>query len=455
MTIGTEPHRTLGSFKTEIERELKARFDRDLKQALAREAQKHAATSKAVQKAMLDMRENLRITNDKLVKLERQAAVDKEARVREHQLQVQAQHELQDQVRRLQQRLQASEKGAEQPRSDTMSRNYRRIQRDGIHETQPARQQQLQQQEEPEQHPVRRRTEERQDRQLFIRTEAALPRWALANDGNKAMDVLTKAGIHLPNGVSSCLHREGVTNAFILSFENPRDADSVLHQAIRLRLFQPGHERSIKVQWKRLPRDRTLMSESQRYRPPREGQLHSTDSSHSGIYGPADRVPTAAKWQPRNKQPQATGASRGITAADGQLHSTSSGHSRIYGPPDRAPTAARRQPRTRYEWRPKQPQATGASRGSTAADVALPKPPRYDRRDTIAAVDASSGSTTTMRPLPAVRSAQATRIGAIHSHGAQSGPSQSGKAKAPARSSAINRARHTTTSEKETRSQSS
>jgi hypothetical protein len=331
----------------------------------------------------------------------------------------------------------------------------------------------------------------------------------LANDGNKAMDVLTKAGIHLPNGVSSCLHREGVTNAFILSFENPRDADSVLHQAIRLRLFQPGHERSIKVQWKRLPRDRTLMSESQRYRPPREGQLHSTDSSHNGIYGPADRVPTAAwrqpraryewrpkqpqatgasrgstaapregqshstdsshnglygpvnrvptaaKRQPRNKQPQATGASRGITAADGQSHSTSSGHSRIYGPPDRARTAARRQPRTRYEWRPKQPQATGASRGSTAADVALPKPLRYDRRDTISAVDASSGSTTTMRPLPAVRSAQATRIGAIHSHGAQSGRSQSGKAKAPARSSAINRARHTTTSEKETRSQSS
>jgi hypothetical protein len=114
-------------------------------------------------------------------------------------------------------------------------------------------------------------------RQLFVRTEAPLPAWALTENGARAMRILREAGIRLPNELTAQLHRDGLTNAFILSFDSPEAAQLVLDQAIRLRLFQPGQPESLKVQWKRPPRP------SRQQPPARQAGGSPCPSSH---YGP-------------------------------------------------------------------------------------------------------------------------------------------------------------------------
>ena len=61
-------------------------------------------------------------------------------------------------------------------------------------------------------------------------------------------------GIILPLGTSSRLHRDGETNAFILTFANQEEAQDFKQACYRRRLFRPGHPASISVQSKREPR---------------------------------------------------------------------------------------------------------------------------------------------------------------------------------------------------------
>jgi hypothetical protein len=152
-------------------------------------------------------------------------------------------------------------------------------------------------------------------RQLFIRTEAPLPDWALAADGARAARILRGAGIRLPSGVTSQLHRAGVTQAFVLSFSGHHDAQQVLEQALKKRLYQPGRSDSIKVQWKRPPREQrpSRTARSHNWRPgradsaPCHTQRHHAASPPAGHYRPRDNTHDSST---RDRQPSRQGGTR-------------------------------------------------------------------------------------------------------------------------------------------------
>lgn len=327
---GATAGQTIGTIKTDIEKEIMTRVERELSRRLQAQAQKQAANQKRQATLITELQDQV---HDLRRQLQDQA-----------QLQDQVQ-QLHDQVEQLQDQVKEMERSRVQD-ADNASRRPPRPRAPGAHphstrsQTGPGSDTRL---------PPRRShasSSSSGDRrgsgdsssphrqQLFIRTEIPLPEWALADNGARATEILRRVGIRLPAGATSQLHRGGLTNAFILCFRSHHDAWLVLEQALNRRLFQPGNPVSIKVQWKRAPRPprpsrgqqefpRFVRNASSYHGDRREtgSRRHSGHQSNlsAGHYGPRNPVdnrhsparhaPTETRT-PRPRQPRQQPASR-------------------------------------------------------------------------------------------------------------------------------------------------
>lgn len=134
-------------------------------------------------------------------------------------------------------------------------------------------------------------------RQLFIRTNKGLPR--------NPVQVLTQHGISVPHDHSVDLHRQGETNAFVLTV--PSEAATAIYEASRtLQTYKRDEPRSVSVQWRRGPKD-----PRRRRRDPEDGgqpELQEHAEKRSKVQAPTQAPSPVSRQPPKQRNTRRPGS---------------------------------------------------------------------------------------------------------------------------------------------------